>query len=361
MERGRHDRVFAQQHARDTFDAGVVGRRDAGTADIARRTRGQPQRWPQLLPGGKAVLFTSSSAVRLRRRESRGAAAADGRAHGRAARGYHGRYLPSGHLVYIHDGTLFAVPFDLDRLAVTGPPVPALEGVTSNAVTGGAQFAVSASGTLVYLPGQSIGTGIPIHWMDREGKTTPLRATPANWINLLFAPDGRVSPCRSLTGTHDIWVYEWARDTLTRLTSDPAADMKPVWTPDGRRIVFASARADTIDAEPVLAAGRWDRRPRSASRRARTRSSPPRGIRAASSWRSTELNPATNRDLMILPMEGDEASGWKPGTAHGVPQHCRSRNASRCSRRTGAGSRTSRTKPGHDEVYVRPFPGPGGK
>ena len=96
--------------------------------------------------------------------------------------GYHGRYLPSGHLVYIHDGTLFAAPFDLDRLEVTGQPVPALEGVTSNALTGGAQFAVSANGTLVYLPGQSTGAGIPIHWMDREGKTTPLRATPANWF-----------------------------------------------------------------------------------------------------------------------------------------------------------------------------------
>ena len=93
--------------------------------------------------------------------------------------------------MYIHDGTLFAAPFDLDRLEVTGQPVPALEGVTSNADTGGAQFAVSASGTLVYLPGQSIGVAYPIHWMDREGKTTPLRATPANWFNLLFAPDGR--------------------------------------------------------------------------------------------------------------------------------------------------------------------------
>ena len=67
----------------------------------------------------------------------------------------------SGHLVYIHDGTLFAVPFDLDRLEVKGQPVPALEGVTSNAITGGAQFSVSTNGTLIYLPGPSIGAGTP--------------------------------------------------------------------------------------------------------------------------------------------------------------------------------------------------------
>ena len=136
------------------------------------------------------------------------------------------------------------MPFDLDRLEVTGQPVPALEGVTSNSITGGAQFAVSASGTLVYLPGQSTGAGIPLHWMDREGRTTPLRATPANWFNPLFAPDGRRLAMEIRDGPSDIWVYDWAQDMLTRLTSDPARRQKPVWTPDGRRIAFASARAD---------------------------------------------------------------------------------------------------------------------
>ena len=204
------------------------------------------QLWPQMLPGGKAVLFTSSGTVGAYNDANLVVQALPTGARTVVQRGgYHGRYLPSGHLVYLHDGTLFAAPFDLDRLEVTGQPVPALEGVTSNAITGGAQFAVSASGTLVYLPGQSIGGGIPIHWMDHEGKTTPLRATPANWFNLLFAPDGRRLAVEiSARDNSDIWVYEWARDTLTRLTSDPADDTKPVWTPDGRRIVFASARAD---------------------------------------------------------------------------------------------------------------------
>ena len=157
--------------------------------------------------------------------------------------GSYGRYLPSGHLVYTHNGTLFAAPFDLARLEVIGQPVPALEGVTTGPTNGGAQFAVSDTGTLVYLPGQGFGTAMPIQWMDREGKTTALRATRASWSNPNFAPDGRRLALDIVGDTqNDVWVYDWARDTLSRLTFDAAADQKPVWTPDGRRIVFASYR-----------------------------------------------------------------------------------------------------------------------
>ena len=270
------------------------------------------QRWPQVLPGGKAVLFTSNShtgnafddanlvvqplPTGARKVVQRG--------------GYYGRYLPSGHLVYIHDGTLFAAPFDLDRLEVTGQPVPALEGVASNAVSGGAQFAVSASGTLVYLPGQSAGSGRPIHWMDHEGKTTLLRATPSNWFNLHFTPDGRRLAMQINEGR--IWVYEWARDTLTRLTFDTASSENPVWTPDGRRIVFGSSPAGT--SMPNLY---WQRADGTGDAQRLTES---KNAQLPASWHPSgkflafeEQNPQTNFDLMILPMEGDEASGWKPG------------------------------------------------
>ena len=141
------------------------------------------QLWPQVLPGGKAVLYTSSSISGAYNNANLVVQPLPSGARKVVqSGGYHGRYLPSGHLVFIHDGTLFAAPFDLDRLEVTGQPVPALEGVTSNAITGGAQFAVSANGTLCICPGQSTGAGTPVHWMDREGNTTPLRVTPCELV-----------------------------------------------------------------------------------------------------------------------------------------------------------------------------------
>ncbi len=125
--------------------------------------------------------------------------------------GYHGRYLPSGHLVFIHEGTLFAAPFDLDRLELTGEPVPALESVSANPGNGGAQFAFSRDGTLVYQRGEGLLT-TPIQWMDREGKLQPLRATPGHYNNIRFSPDGERLALDILEGNNrDVWIYEWER------------------------------------------------------------------------------------------------------------------------------------------------------
>jgi Tol biopolymer transport system component len=319
------------------------------------------QRWPQVLPGGTAVLYTSSnspgdfSEANLvvqplpsgkRKTIQRG--------------GYYGRYLPSGHLVYIHDGKLFAAPFDLDRLEITGQPVPALEDVASNADTGGAQFAVSAGGTLAYLPGQSASSGALIDWMDHDAKTTPLRATLVNWSNLLFAPDGRRLAMQIAgPGPSDIWVYEWAQDTLTRLTFDPAFDSKPVWTPAGRRIGFASARADksTLNLYWQQADGTGDaRRLTESKNQQRPASWHPSGKFLA----FEEENPTTSWDLMILPMEGDDASGWKPGQPT-VFLNTPSAEREPMFSPDGQWLAYHSNESGRNEVYVRPFPGPGGR
>ncbi len=203
------------------------------------------QRWPQVLPGGKAVLYTGNT--RVGAYENANLVVQPLPAGARKivqGGGYYGRYLPSGHLVYIHDGTLFAAPFDITRLEMTGQPVAALEGVTSNPNTGATQFAASNTGTIVYLPGRSTSGAVPIHLMDREGQTTPLRATPVNWTSPAFAPDGRRLAMEISDGKQvDVWVYEWAGDTLSRLTLDLTDERNPAWTPDSLRIVFASTRA----------------------------------------------------------------------------------------------------------------------
>jgi Tol biopolymer transport system component len=149
--------------------------------------------------------------------------------------------------------------------------------------------------------------------MDRAGKTTPLRATSADWFNPKFAPDGRRLAMNIVDpdGKRDVWSYEWTRDTLTHLTFDPAA-IKPVWTPDGRRIVFASERAETSTFNLY-----WQRADGGGDVQRLTGSKNPQ---FAGSWHPSgkflafeEQNPQTAFDLMILPMSGDDASGWKPG------------------------------------------------
>ena len=180
---------------------------------------------------------------------------------------YYGRFVPSGlaspkraereggHLIFIQQGTLFAAPFDPVRLETMGPAVPAIEGLTSSASSGGAQVAFSSEGTLAYVPGAvTSNLSYPIDWLTRDGKTSVLRATKAEWVHPRFSPDGRKLALDIDDGKQrDIWVYDWARDTLTQLTFDSGADTSPVWTPDGKRIVFASPGANP--AAPVTCMG----------------------------------------------------------------------------------------------------------
>jgi serine/threonine-protein kinase len=318
------------------------------------------QRWPQMLPGAKAVLFTGHSSTSGFENANLVVQPLPTGSRKVVVRGgYYGRYLPSGHLVYVHDGTLFAAPFDLDRLELAGTPVPVLEGVAANPGVGGAQFAVSGDGTLVYLPGQIISEDSPIYWMDREGKTTPLRATPANWSDLRFAPDGRRLALAIYDGKQtDVWVYEWARDTLSRLTFDPADDRSPVWTPDGRRIVFASTQADKATFNLY-----WRRADGTGEVQRLTDS---KNQQLPTSWHPNgkflafiERQPQTSLDLMILPLEADETLGWKPGKPT-VFLNSPFSDAGPSFSPDGRWLAYSSDESGRSELYVRPFPGPGG-
>ena len=318
-------------------------------------------RWPQVLPGGQAVLLTSSRTVADFNDAELVVQPLSGGVPKVVHRGgFYGRYLPSGHLVYVHAGSLWAAPFDLDRLAVTGAPVLVIEGVTSNAANGGAQVAVSANGTLVYLPGGQT-SGVPIHWMDRDGKTTPLRSPPANWTALQFAPDRRRLALQiNMVGAGaDIWMYEWERDLFTRLIPDPGNHANPVWTPDGSRIVFGSTPANqgTLNLYWRRADGVGD---------AQRLTDSPYG-HVPTSWHPsgrllafTELNAENNFDLLILPMEGDENAGWRPGKPTvflKTPFDERNPMFSPDGRWIAYQSNES----GGNEVYVQPYPGPGGK
>jgi serine/threonine protein kinase/Tol biopolymer transport system component len=319
---------------------------------------GRNPRFPQVLPGGRRVLFTSGDTYGAYNDANLVVQELPAGKHTVVLRGgYHGRYLSSGHLAYIHDGILMVAPFDVERLVLTGAAVPALEDVTSDPGTASAQFAVSANGAMVYLPGQST-SGWPMDWLERSGRPTPLRPARANWYELRFAPDGQRLAFQILGAQNDVWVYEWARDILTRLTADPASDIKPAWTPDGGRIAYSSARAEkALNLYWQRADGSGDAQ--------RLTTSPSQ--QQAGSWHPSrrvlafeELNAATGWDVMTLQIDGDEVTGWKPGTPTVFLNGTFSETEPMFSP-DGRWLAYDSNESGRSEVYVRPYPGPGAK
>ena len=197
------------------------------------RERGEnSHRWPEFLPGRRAVLFTIHSfdgmqkiaVLDLQTRTWK--VLIDG---GSAA-----RYVPTGHLVYGVTGTLRAVAFDLERLAVVGTPVPVLDGLEA------ADVVFAANGSLVYIPGRDPASQNTVVWVDRLRHVSPLPNIPLDqYRDVRVSPDGgRLA----LATEADVFTYDVGRGILSRLTTDPASDRSPIWTRDGQRIIFRSTR-----------------------------------------------------------------------------------------------------------------------
>ena len=206
-------------------------------------------RWPQALPGGRAVLFTShTNATDFDAATLEVVSLSNGERKVIHQGGYYGRYVPSGHLVYINQGTIFAVAFDLDKLETHGTAVPMVEAVSTNPANGGAQFSVAADGRLAYLTGSATAEERGIFWVDREGVGSPLWSERRNYSEPAMSPDGgRIAISAEIDSNWDIWVLDLDRQVTTRLTFDPGEDVTPVWSPDGAWIAFSSQRDGTAN------------------------------------------------------------------------------------------------------------------
>ena len=216
----------------------------SGAPRIVAPLDGGPLLYPQLLPGGKAILFATSFEV------SGGAETnievltlADGRRKILARGGQSPRYLPSphgiGHLVYVNKATLFAIPFDPATLETRGTAVPVLADVAHAPRSGASQFDVSRTGTMIYRRFRADAEEMTtLQWVDWSGKKAPLLARPSTYQPPRVSPDGRRIALGIRDGDgFDIWVYDPQRDALTRLTVG-GASLYPVWSPDGQYVVF---------------------------------------------------------------------------------------------------------------------------
>ena len=328
-------------------------------------------RWPQVLPGSQTVLFTVAaqpSATYYDDANIEVISLQTGERKTLHRGGFSARYLAdatgsngTGHLVYLHQTTLFTVPFHLGRLAPTGAPAPILEDVSSTVVAGG-EFAFAQNGTFVYLSGKASLVGWSISWVDSVGKTTqPLHAPPGVYANPRFSPDGKRLAFSMGSGKgSDIWVKDLDRDTPSRLSFLPGGNNSPVWTPDGKNIVFLSLnpaapglygiRSDGSGEAKRLTEGKTSEFPSSFS---------PDGKRLA----IVQSRNGSGPDIFTMPVEADSgpgALGVRLGKAElflGTPFNELTPAFSPDGRWLAYTSDES----GTPEVYVRPFPGPGGR
>jgi eukaryotic-like serine/threonine-protein kinase len=155
------------------------------------------------------------------------------------------RSLPSGHLLYAVGGTILAIPFDVASARVTGAPFPVLEGVARSPTGSSAQFGISASGSIAYVPGPATGSsGRTLGLMNvGNGKVQPLPMAPNAYAHPRLSPDGHLVAVASDDGRDaTIWIYDVVRGGPPRRLTFSGHNRSPIWTPDGQFITYQSDR-----------------------------------------------------------------------------------------------------------------------
>jgi eukaryotic-like serine/threonine-protein kinase len=308
-------------------------------------SRGETQyAWPELLPGGRTMLLSIRSGALA---GDVAVAAMDLQSHAtkvlvQGGTGPH--YSPTGHLLYVAEGALRAVAFDPASLEVRGTSVSLVEGVVSKTL-GGADFALAADGTLVYLAGAG-NIQRRLVWIDRDGTRQPLAVPERAYVIARLSPDATRIALDVRGQQPDIWIWDIARETLSRLTDSPAFDGQPVWTRDSRQVIFTSMR----DGPPGIFIQPADGSS-PARRLIQTTTFPnptsitPDGLRLL--YRADPPS-RQNANIMVLPIDGSAPPSTVLATDAGALNGEVSPDGHFIAYESNEGAGT--------EVYVRPFP-----
>jgi eukaryotic-like serine/threonine-protein kinase len=314
-------------------------------------------RWPEFLPGGSSLLFSSGTSgnnwsnpnVAIHSIKT-------GERRILIKGGTHPRYASSGHLVYAQAGNLMAIPFDPERLAVMGVAVPVVEGVL-RPNTGAAQYSFSDTGSLVYIPGSFQAAPSKLVWVTRNGTEQLLTAPAHSYRGPRLSPDGRQVAIAITEQESQTWLFDLPRETLTRLTFDGTGNQYPAWTPDGKRIAFQSNREGPLNIFWQLAdgSGGLERLTTSEYGSLPWSWSPDGQLLSFS-----EDNPTTGWDIWVLRMGYTSAGSGQVRKAQPFLRTQFNETSPRFSP-DGRWLAYASDESGRYEIYVQPYPGPGGK
>jgi len=318
---------------------------------LTRLEKGEvAHRWPEFLPGGKAVLFAAgTNVVNFSNAQIAVQSVGTGDRRNLVQGGTQPRYAPSGHLVYVQGGSLMAMPFDPQRLTATGAAVPVVEGVLQSPINGDAQYSFSSTGSLVYVSRNVQSTQSKLVWVSRNGAEQPVAAPVHAYRNLRLSPDGRRAAVTIDEEETQIWLYDLSRETLTRFTFGGNYNSAPVWTPDGKRIAFMSNREgpQNVFWEPADRSGGPERLTTSEYTPVPMSWSPDGQLLAFS-----EINSATGYDIWVLRFSEHKAQAFlRTPFNEAVPSFSHD----------GRWLAYVSDESGRYEVYVQPYPGPGGR